>query len=134
MTRKAVWIAAAGVVSAALMAGTFALRKTASAVAAAPTEQKPAIRSVVAPGRVEPVSEEIRIGSELNGKLRDVPVAEGERIRKGQTIAVLENGDYVARVARAEAVVAQREVAERRLVNGSRTEERRKVAQPSQLR
>ena len=127
MTRKGMWIAAAGIVSAAIVAGTFAFRKPAPAVAAAPLAQKPAIRAVVAPGRVEPVSEEIRIGSELNGKLREVPVSEGERIRKGQTIAVLENGDYVARVARAEAVVAQREAAERRLVNGSRMEERREA-------
>jgi HlyD family secretion protein len=46
----------------------------------------------------------------------------------GQTIAVLENGDYVARVARAGAVVVQREAAERRLVNGSRVEERREAS------
>lgn len=123
MTRKLPAIAVVVLASAALVVAALNSRKpeppsTAHAMTAEP-------KAVVAAGRVEPVSEEIRIGSELNGKLRQVPVEEGERIRRGQVIAVLENGDYFARVSRAEAVVSQREAAERRLVNGSRGEERR---------
>lgn len=80
---------------------------------------------IAAPGRVEPVSEEIRISSETGGKLRRVPVEEGDSVRKGQVIAVLENDDYRARVASAEARVAERKAALRRTINGARDQERR---------
>lgn len=80
---------------------------------------------IAAPGRVEPVSEEIRISSETGGKLRRVPVEEGDSVRKGQVMAVLENDDYRARVASAEARVAERKAALRRTINGARDQERR---------
>lgn len=122
MTRKVTVLAVVIGSAAVLVAALSSRRPESSPSAAAAAADQP--RFVVAAGRVEPVSEEIRIGSELNGKLREVPVEEGDRIRRGQVIAVLQNGDYVARVARAEAVIAQREAAERKLVNGSRGEER----------
>jgi len=89
----------------------------------------PAIDSslIAAPGRVEAVSEEVRVSSELTGRLKMVNVEEGERVRRGQVLAEIENADYVARVAAAEAELAQREAALRRIVNGSRTEERREA-------
>ena len=82
---------------------------------------------IAAPGRVEPVSEEIRISSETGGKLRRVPVEEGDSVRKGQVMAVLENDDYRARVASAEARVAERKAALRRTINGARDQERRAI-------
>jgi HlyD family secretion protein len=84
-------------------------------------------RIVVAPGRVEPVSEEIKLGSDLGGTLRNVLVDEGDRVRRGQTVAVLENRDYQARVKLAEAQLAVREAELRRVVNGARPEERREA-------
>jgi len=84
-------------------------------------------RLVVAPGLVEPLSEEVKIGSELDGKLRQVMVDEGDRVARGQVIAVLENADYAARVELAKADVAERQAALERLLNGSRTEERREA-------
>jgi HlyD family secretion protein len=91
--------------------------------AAAPTPARPKL--VVAAGRVEPASEEIRIASELDGRLRRVLVMEGDAVRAGQIIAELENGDYAARVALAQAETKQREAALARLRNGSRQEDRR---------
>jgi HlyD family secretion protein len=82
---------------------------------------------IAAPGRVEPVSEEIRVSSEIGGKLRAVPVEEGDSVRKGQVVAVLENDDYRARVASAEARVVERRAVLRRTVNGAREQERREV-------
>ncbi|HEX5734212.1 MAG TPA: HlyD family efflux transporter periplasmic adaptor subunit [Blastocatellia bacterium] len=82
---------------------------------------------IAAPGRVEPISEEIRISSEIGGKLRRVPVEEGDSVRKGQVVAVLENDDYRARVASAEARVAERKAALRRTINGARDQERREA-------
>ena len=64
---------------------------------------------ITAPGRVEAVSEEIRVSSELSGRLRSVDVEEGDRVHQGQVLARLENEDYVARVASAAATLAERQ-------------------------
>jgi multidrug resistance efflux pump len=79
---------------------------------------------IAAPERVEAVSEEIRVSSELGGRLRTVHVEEGDRVQRGQVLAEIENDDYRARVAAAEAELAQREAEFRRTVNGARTQER----------
>lgn len=79
---------------------------------------------IAAPGRVEPVSEEVKLGAELDGRLDRVLVDEGDTVRRGQVLALLVNGDYQARVALARAEVAQREAQLERLRNGSRREER----------
>jgi multidrug resistance efflux pump len=82
---------------------------------------------VAAPGRVEAVSEELRVSSELSGRLKTVRVEEGDRVKPGQVLAEIENDDYRARVAAAEAELAQREAELRRTVNGARTQERREA-------
>jgi len=82
---------------------------------------------IAAPGRVEAISEEIRVSSELGGRLKSVRVEEGDRVKRGQVLAELENADYRARVGRAEAELALREAELRRTVNGSRAEERREA-------
>jgi HlyD family secretion protein len=79
---------------------------------------------IAAPGRVEAVSEEIRVSSELSGRLKRVNVDEGDRVQRGQVLAELENDDYRARVSKTEAELAQREAELRRTVNGARSQER----------
>ncbi len=82
---------------------------------------------VAAPGRVEPATEELEISSELDGKLRRVPVEEGDAVEAGQVLAELVNDDFAARVASAEAQVALRRAELRRVVNGARAQERREA-------
>ncbi len=84
----------------------------------------PGARPIVAAGRVEPESEEIRIGSELDGKLKTVAVAEGDSVRRGQVLAVLDNGDYAARVSLTKAALRESEASLERLRNGARVEEK----------
>jgi HlyD family secretion protein len=98
----------------------------ASSIAAEPPPADPA-RPIVAAGRVEPASEEVKLGAEMDGKLKAVLVEEGSLVRKGQVVAVLENGDYLARVELAKATLAEREAALQRLLNGARQEERREA-------
>lgn len=73
----------------------------------------------VAPGEVEPLSEEIEIGAELPGKLKEVLVEEGDAVRAGQALAVLENSDLEARVesarARIETLLRQKRTAAARV-------------------
>ncbi|HYP28142.1 MAG TPA: efflux RND transporter periplasmic adaptor subunit [Blastocatellia bacterium] len=82
---------------------------------------------VAAPGRVEPASEEIKVSSELRGKIRSVLVEEGDGVKAGQVLAVLENDDYRAQVASAEARLRQEQAELRLVVNGARGQERRQA-------
>src|SRR6202162_55187 len=79
---------------------------------------------VAGPGSVEPLSENIQIGSELSGKIKSVNVEEGDTVRKGQVLAVLQNDDYRAEVLSAQAQVLAKEATLRKVVNGARTQER----------
>jgi HlyD family secretion protein len=76
------------------------------------------------PGRIEPSSEDIKLGAELNGRLVEVRVEEGDAITRGQILAVLENAEYAASVRSAEAEVRMKEAALRKLMNGARAQER----------
>jgi ABC exporter DevB family membrane fusion protein len=91
--------------------------------ASSPATASP-VRTVAAAGRVEPYGEEVRLASELDGRLKRVLVEEGDRVRTGQVVAELDNGDFIARVSLAKATIAEREAAVERLVNGSRKQER----------
>lgn len=82
---------------------------------------------VVAPGTVEPLSEEFRVGSALAGRLAEMKVQEGDWVAKGQVLAVLENDHLAARVAMAEAEVRAQEADLERLLNGARPQERREI-------
>ncbi len=136
MNKKIVYALALITAVAALTASALVLRtrnvaeraeaSVASAAARADTDAV-ASSMVAAPGRVEPVSEEFKIGAEIGGKLREVSVEEGDHVQRGQVIAVLENADFQARVASAEAQLSEREAELRRVVNGARGEERREA-------
>jgi len=110
--------------TAAMVHSTHGKTGIASSPAAIPVNDR---RLVVAPGLVEPLSEEVKIGSELDGKLRQMMVDEGDHVTRGQPIAILENADYAARVALAKADLAERQAELERLLNGARTEERREA-------
>jgi ABC exporter DevB family membrane fusion protein len=97
--------------------------------------------TVVAPGVVEPISEEIEVGTEIPGKLKQVLVEEGQEIVKRQKIAILENLDFKTQISEARARITilqrQKETARARLLrakadqtrmfNGARPVERREA-------
>src|SRR5256886_7237837 len=78
-----------------------------------------------APGRVEAISEEIRVASQIGGRLQQVLVDEGDGVARGQVLAVIENADFRARVASAEATLQLRQADARRVHAGARDQERR---------
>ena len=94
---------------------------------AAHTATQPAVR-VVAPGLVEPISEEIEIASDVIGRLKSVPVQEGDVIKRGQILAEVENADLAAALAVAEADIDKQQAELDRLKNGARPEERQAAA------
>jgi len=124
MKRKSVVIIAAIAFALTIILTLHSLRGH-SLSAAEPTHaSEPALKLIAGPGRVEPVSEDIKLGSELSGKLKSVKVEEGDVIQRGQVLAVLENDDYRAQVGSAEAQVRAREATLEKVLNGARTQER----------
>ena len=89
---------------------------------AAPAHNTPLM--IAGPGRVEPASEDIKIGSELSGRLKAVYVEEGDAIHRGQVLAELENADYRAQVESARASVIAKQATLRKVMNGARRQER----------
>ncbi len=88
-------------------------------------QSKPSEPMLVAgPGKVEPVSENIELGSELSGKIKKVYVEEGDTVHHGQILAELQNDDYRAQVLSANAEVIAKEATLRKVVNGARHQER----------
>jgi HlyD family secretion protein len=94
-----------------------------STAASAPSSHS-SPRMVAGPGRVEPSSEDIKIGSELSGRLKVVNVEEGDAIQRGQVLAELENADYRAQVESARANVIAKQAVLRKVINGARRQER----------
>jgi ABC exporter DevB family membrane fusion protein len=93
-----------------------------AATRSASANQGPSL--IAGPGRVEPYSEDIKIGSELSGRLKSVNVEEGDAIRRGQVLAELENADYRAQVESSRANVVAKEAVLRKVINGARRQER----------
>jgi HlyD family secretion protein len=102
----------------------LASRRTHESAAASATSAHNTPLMVAGPGRVEPASEDIKIGSELSGRLKVVNVEEGDAIRRGQVLAELENADYRAQVESARANVIAKQVVLRKVINGARRQER----------
>ena len=109
-----------------LLTGTLlaALHRSHETTAASASQAQPAPMLIAGPGRVEPFSEDIKIGSELSGRLKSVNVEEGDAIHRGQVLAELENADYRAQVESARASVIAKQAALRKVINGARRQER----------
>lgn len=116
----------AGIVSAALtpvqvQSDTLAPRP-ASSQAISPLLQGDYL--IAAPGRVEPASEDIRLAASVTGVLQKILVKEGERVKRNQELAVLQNNEEVARLAQADADLRLEQAALARVKNGAREAER----------
>ncbi|QLA21030.1 HlyD family secretion protein [Desulfolutivibrio sulfoxidireducens] len=111
-------------------AGTVASGKTADGESGpSPTAQgkNSGMVWVAAPGRVEPVSEEMRLGFDIAGKITDVLVEEGDAVRRDQVLAKLWDADLRAAVAAAEAALAAREAELEKILAGARSMERKEA-------
>ena len=121
---RTVWAVGLGafLLTASLMVVSRRAHESAVAAASATANHGPLL--IAGPGRVEPYSEDIKIGSELSGRLKVVIAEEGDVIRRGQVLAELENADYRAQVESARANVVARQAALRKVINGARRQER----------
>jgi multidrug efflux pump subunit AcrA (membrane-fusion protein) len=81
----------------------------------------------VAPGRIEPVSGEIRIAALVAGLIGDVLVKAGDKVSAGEPLIRLADREAQARIAAAEAQIALRKRARNDQAASSRAGERRKA-------
>ncbi len=127
MSRPIAYLLSLAIITAAISLYFLMRRVKASQVNGTSSTETEPKGVVAAPGRVEALSEEIKIGSEISGKIRSLLVEEGDRVRRGQVVAVLENDDYKAAVASGEAALSEKEAQVRRVINGAREQERREA-------
>lgn len=83
-------------------------------VTASPVVRADFVQSVVATGHVE-APFRINIGSQITGVVTDVPVGEGQTVKAGDTLIVLDNREAQAAVVQAEGIVAQAEARMRQM-------------------
>jgi HlyD family secretion protein len=117
-----------GLIIGALNSAAFLSRQNASPVATVVAQAPVKSEAAAGPGLVEAVSEEIRVSAQIGGRLDRVLVEEGDRVKPGAVLAVIDNRDFRARVASAEADLRLREAEHRRVVNGARPQEREEAA------
>jgi len=82
---------------------------------------------VIAPGEVEPVSGEIKVGSSVGGRIAEVTVKVNDRVFAGELLVRLDDDDLKARVAVAEAQSALQKRVRNDSVAGGRAADRRKA-------
>jgi HlyD family secretion protein len=126
MKRTTVFVVAAIGALAAINYGLLAARHDVNPAPVSPSETRSAV--VAGPGRVEALSEEVRVSAQVSGRLQAVLVDETDAVSAGQILAIVENADYRARVASAEASLELRRAEARRVHNGARDQERRDAA------
>lgn len=79
--------------------------------------------AAVASGKVEPRGGVVNISSSIIGKIVDLKVEEGDFVKEGQVLAILDNEDFSAQVKKAQSQMVEKQENYRKLQNGSRTEE-----------
>ncbi len=72
-----------------------------------PAKRRTLRQTVLATGTVKPmVGAEVKVGARLSGKVERLNVQVGDRVRRGQVIALIENEDLKAKVAQSRANLA----------------------------
>jgi HlyD family secretion protein len=82
---------------------------------------------LASPGRIEGASEVINIGAGADGVLAEIRVREGQRVKAGEVLAVIDREDLSAELSAARATAESTRQSRTRLVRGSRDEERRQA-------
>jgi len=108
--RKKILIFGGGAVVIAILVALNAAnnRERAQAVRIAEVDRRDLVATVTASGQIEP-KRSVEISSDITGRITDIPVAEGDRVRKGDLLLRIDPSQYEAAVARARALLASAE-------------------------
>jgi HlyD family secretion protein len=128
VTGKSILLGLALVAIAGVIAPPVALRAE-DAARAVPRVDAPEERNwqAVAPGRVEPMSGEIKIAAPVAGLIKEVLVKAGDKVSAGEPLVRLADREAQARIASAEAQIALRKRARNDQAPSSKAGDRRKA-------
>jgi multidrug efflux pump subunit AcrA (membrane-fusion protein) len=125
--RKLVWISMAGMVIALAGGGVwYGLGRPANPTgpAVAPVMRRNLSATVTATGTIKAmVGAEVKVGSRIPGRVEQLAVQVGDRVKTGQVIARLEQDDLYAAVEKDRADLAAAEAKLATVRNGARTQE-----------
>jgi HlyD family secretion protein len=125
--RKGLWIGLALAVTASgSLGGWYALTRSAVPIgpAIAVVTRRDLSAMVTATGTIKAmVGAEVRVGARIPGRVKQLAVQVGDRVRTGQVIARLEQDDLRAAVEKARADLAAAEAKLATVKNGARTQE-----------
>ena len=125
--RKLPWIVLSGMVLAAAWGATwYAFKRPAGATgpATALVTRRNLSATVTATGTIKAVvGAEVRVGARIPGRVEQLAVQAGDRVKAGQVIARLEQDDLRAAVEKARADLAAAEAKLATVRNGARTQE-----------
>jgi ABC exporter DevB family membrane fusion protein len=79
---------------------------------------------LASPGRIEGATEVISVGAGVDGVIAELRVKEGQRVKAGEVVALIDRADLHSELARAQAMAESARQSRTRLVRGSRNEER----------
>ncbi len=79
-------------------------RETVYTVQTEKVEQRTIVQMVTATGKIQP-EVQVKINAEVSGEIIDLPVREGQRVRRGQLLVRIKPDAYQAQVERAEAAL-----------------------------
>lgn len=88
----------------------------------------PTTRAVEGNGIVEPVAPEMRLTTDVPGRIAAIFVHEGEEVQKGTVLAEIDNAIQRAQVARAEADIAAMTAELQRVMHGMRSQDVNAIA------
>jgi len=124
------WMSYLGV-SAAISAGVFLWQNGTIPIGSSPTEtqhRKPqnetAPRTIFASGVVEGTSRAVPLDFEITGRIAEIKVAEGSRVKQGQLLARLDDSLQQHNLAEAQSKLLLAQAERERLVNGASAETR----------
>ncbi|MEK6299968.1 MAG: HlyD family efflux transporter periplasmic adaptor subunit [Acidobacteriota bacterium] len=83
--------------------------------------------ALASPGRIEGASEVINVGAGADGVIAEIRVREGQQVKTGEVLAVIDRQDLSAELSAARAAAESTRQLRTRLVRGSRDEERRQA-------
>ncbi len=115
----------AAVVTAFLVAAPFRAEEASTAAPSGASAQKR--WTAVAPGRVEPLSREIKIAAPVIGRIAEVLVKPNDKVFAGELLVRLDDSEALARLAAAEAQAALRKRVRNDASTPKGSAERRKV-------
>src|SRR5207253_265911 len=101
--RKIIVFSAIGLVLVGLtLAAVFRKREPVITVQTEKVARRNVTEIVVANGKIQPVLQ-VKISPEVSGEIIDLPVKEGQRVKKGDLLAKIKPDTYIANVKSAEA-------------------------------